>query len=117
MKRTVSSVFRSDFAQQRTSSTPTPKRGHDSRDGHPQRAGRSRRRRLQNSREEKGRFVYDQLRSVALKTQGPLVDFLTSKGVDFQRFYITNMISLYNAILLNEIAARPEVARVINNPR
>ena len=70
-----------------------------------------------STREEKGRYVYDQLRSVALASQGPLVEFLKSKGADFQRFYISNMIAVYDATpaLIADLTARPDVARVIDN--
>ncbi|VVC75503.1 Bacillopeptidase F [Aquicella siphonis] len=70
------------------------------------------------SREEKGRYVYDTLRNKALATQGPLVDFLQSRKVSFRQYYIENMIAVENpsAELINELAARADVARIMGNP-
>jgi serine protease AprX len=71
------------------------------------------------SREEKGRFVYEALRSVALKSQGPLVEFLNQHHSDIQRFYISNMIAIYDATpeLVKQIAARDDVAKILDNPQ
>src|SRR5579885_2537656 len=70
------------------------------------------------SREDKSRYVYDTLRNKALGTQGPLVDFLQSKKIKFRQFYIENMIAVENptADLINTLASRPDVARIMGNP-
>ncbi len=67
---------------------------------------------------QRGRFVYDSLRKTALATQGPLVTFLRSKKLSFQRFYIMNLIQIENATpaLIEELAARDDVAKLIANP-
>lgn len=71
-----------------------------------------------SSREEKARYVYDTLRNKAVSTQGPLVDFLQAKKVKFRQFYIENMIAVENptADLINTLAARVDVVRIMGNP-
>ncbi len=70
------------------------------------------------SRADKKRYVYNTLRNTALATQGPLVDYLQSKKLRFRQFYIENMIAVENptADLVNILAARPDVARIMGNP-
>jgi subtilisin family serine protease len=60
------------------------------------------------------RFVYERLRDVADRTQPSLAAFLKEKNASYQAFYITNamVVNNANAQLLNELAARPEVARL-----
>ena len=67
---------------------------------------------------EKGQYVYDKLRKKALTNQTDLVGVLQKKGFKFQRFYIMNMVSVDGATaeLIQEIAARPDVAKIIGNP-
>ncbi len=65
-------------------------------------------------RNERVRFVYEKLRDTADRTQAGLVQFLDQKKADYQAFYITNAVLVRNANaqLLNELASRPEVARL-----
>jgi serine protease AprX len=66
---------------------------------------------------EKGRFVVNSLRDVAARTQSPLKRFLEQRGIQYQSFYIVNMIKITgNRDLMNEIAARTDVARIDANP-
>lgn len=69
-------------------------------------------------RKERAHYVYDTLRTTALSTQGPLVDFLKSKKAKFRQYYIENMVAVFNPsrALINELAARPDVARIMGNP-
>jgi len=69
-------------------------------------------------RADRIRAVYDVLRAKALETQGPLVELLTSKGFKFRRFYISNMITVYEAtpVLVQELAARADVGKIYGNP-
>ncbi len=63
--------------------------------------------------------VYDSLRALALEDQAELVKFLETKtGTKFRRFYITNMIAIFNAdsALVRELAAREDVAKIYANP-
>lgn len=69
------------------------------------------------SKEEKGRYVVEQLRSVALRTQAPLLLELEKLGVDFRPFWVANMVWVRGeGKAVEAIAARPDVARVYANP-
>ena len=69
------------------------------------------------SKLEKGRFVVSALRAVADHTQGPIIAFLQQRGVQYQAFYIVNMIKVTgNRALMEELAARTDVARIDANP-
>jgi len=66
---------------------------------------------------EKGRFVVNALRSVANRTQGPVLEFLRQRGVSYQTFYILNMIKVTgNRSLMEALAARDDVAEIDANP-
>lgn len=69
------------------------------------------------SLDQRRTFVFESLRSTANETQGPLVDFLSSKGLSYQAFYIANMIAVDDVSLdvIKEIAAREDVVRVFGN--
>jgi serine protease AprX len=71
------------------------------------------------TREEKGRYVYDTLRNLALNTQAPLVKFLQTQKVEFRQFYIQNMIAVENPSLelINILAKRDDVAKISGNPK
>jgi subtilisin family serine protease len=69
------------------------------------------------SKLEKGRFVVNALRTVADRTQGPILKFLQQRGVPYQAFYIVNMIKVTGSrALMEELAARIDVARIDANP-
>jgi subtilisin family serine protease len=65
---------------------------------------------------EKRRFVYEALLNKAKNTQGNLVQRLEGQ-FHYQQFYISNMIAVFDATpaLIEELAARPDVARIIAN--
>jgi subtilisin family serine protease len=69
------------------------------------------------TKEEKGRFVYNVLMDKAQATQKPMLDWLKANGVEHQSFYVVNMVwvkgDLKAALAL---AGRPEVARIEGNP-
>lgn len=69
-------------------------------------------------RSERAHYVYDTLRTTALSTQGPLVEFLKANNVKFHQYYIENMIAVFNPTpeLVSQLAARNDVARVKGNP-
>jgi len=70
-----------------------------------------------NTKAEKGRFVVNALRSVADRTQGPILNFLRQRGIAYQTFYIVNMIKITgNRALMEDLAARPDVAEIDANP-
>lgn len=66
-----------------------------------------------DSKVAKGQYVFDQLTQVAQKTQGPLVQFLTERKVEFKSFWIQNMIILtLDSQLLAELVNRPEIDHI-----
>ena len=67
---------------------------------------------------EKGRYVYNALRSVAERTQAPIRKMLQERGIPFQSFYGVNMIKLTaSRDLLYELAGHNEVQRIEANPK
>jgi subtilisin family serine protease len=66
---------------------------------------------------EKGRFVYETLLEKAHSTQGPILQWLSERNVEYQSFYIVNAILVKGDRQLAEtLAARPDVARIESNP-
>jgi serine protease AprX len=70
------------------------------------------------SKQEKGRFVYEQLTSIASKSQSDLLTLLASKGLRTRSYFIVNWIAIYgaDAALVRELVKRSDVERVIGNP-
>jgi len=65
----------------------------------------------------KGQFVVNALREVAARTQPSIISFLTQRGVAYQSFWIVNMIKVTgNRALMEDLAARPDVAQIDANP-
>ena len=70
------------------------------------------------SKLEKGRFVVNALRAVAGRTQAPILTLLEQRGDHYQSFYIVNMIKVTgNRGLMQQLAARRDVARIDANPQ
>ncbi len=70
-----------------------------------------------NAKAARGRYVYDQLRRVAQRSQAGLVRWLEARGIAYRRFYIVNMILVRgDATLAEALAARPDVERLEANP-
>lgn len=70
-----------------------------------------------NTKLAKGRFVVDILRATANRTQAPIINLLKSRGVNYQPFYIVNMIKVTGTRnLMEELAARADVAQIDANP-
>jgi serine protease AprX len=66
---------------------------------------------------EKGRFVYQTLREKAQRTQGPILEWLRERNIEYQSFYIVNAILVKGTReIAAALAARPDVARVEGNP-
>src|SRR5436190_19289296 len=66
---------------------------------------------------EKGRFVHDALWNKSQATQGPLLQWLSERGLEHQSFYIVNAILVKGSREIAEmLAARPDMARVEGNP-
>ncbi len=72
-----------------------------------------------STKEEKGQFVFDALRSTAERTQADLRTALDAQGVQYQAFYISNKILVRGGSesLVTSLAARPDVARLTPNNR
>ncbi|MBL8188877.1 MAG: S8 family serine peptidase, partial [Acidobacteria bacterium] len=71
-----------------------------------------------DAKEDKGRFVRDSLLAKALATQAPVVDLLTVRKRPAQSFYIVNAVLTFGGRdLVEELAARPDVARIEGNPQ
>jgi serine protease AprX len=67
---------------------------------------------------EKGRYVYNALRSVAERTQAPMRKLLQERGIPYQSFFGINMIKVTaNRDLLYELAGHGEVLRIEANPK
>ena len=70
------------------------------------------------TREEKARFVFEQLQQAADATQPDLRDWLSSNGVAHQPFWVANMVlASGDAVIAIRLAARDDVARISANPQ
>ncbi len=70
------------------------------------------------SKEERGRWVTETLRSVAEVTQKPVLELLQRKGAPARSFWIVNMVwTKGDERLVQALAQLPEVAKVLANPR
>jgi serine protease AprX len=66
---------------------------------------------------EKGRYVFEQLRAVALRTQGPVLAQLQQQAIAFHPFWIENMIwTRGDLLLVQQLAERADVRRISANP-
>jgi serine protease AprX len=66
---------------------------------------------------EKGRFVYETLTETARRTQPPVIDALNALGVEYQPFWIANMILVHGGSdILEAMAQREDVAMIYGNP-
>ncbi len=66
---------------------------------------------------EKGRYVYDTLRTKSQTTQGPLLQWLRERSIEHRAFYIVNAILVKGSREIAEaLAARTDIARVEGNP-
>jgi subtilisin family serine protease len=66
---------------------------------------------------EKGAYVYKALTATASRSQGPLIKVLRALGVEYQPFWVANMIRVRgDSATLSLLAQRPDVARIHANP-
>ncbi|MDX2043440.1 MAG: S8 family serine peptidase, partial [Acidobacteriota bacterium] len=71
-----------------------------------------------NAKADKGRFVRDSLMAKALATQAPIKELLAARKRKMQSFYIVNaMLTFGSRELVEELAARDDVARIEGNPQ
>lgn len=70
------------------------------------------------SKEQKGAYVFNTLRATAERTQANVRALLTQRGIAYRAYFIANVIAVENldADTAAQIAARPEVQRIANNP-
>ena len=70
------------------------------------------------TKNEKGRYVHDALWNKSQATQGPILQLLRERGLEYQSFYIVNAILVKGGRETAEmLAARPGVARIEGNPQ
>jgi len=69
------------------------------------------------TKDEKGAFVVHALSEIAKRTQEPLLDELSSRGVDHRSYWITNMIWVRGGPeTVETMAERSDVAHIYANP-
>jgi serine protease AprX len=69
------------------------------------------------TKSEKGAYVYNALLGKSQATQGPILQLLRERGLEYRSFYIVNTILVKGSREIAEaLAARPDVARVEGNP-
>ena len=70
-----------------------------------------------NTKLEKGTYVYETLSALAERTQKPVLDQLDALGVEYQSFWVANMIWVRGDLSVAQaMAQRPDVANVYANP-
>ena len=70
------------------------------------------------TKEEKGRYVFETLRAHAQSTQGPILNWLEQNGIEHRSFYIVNGLWVKagrDAAL--QLGAREDVSRIEGNPK
>lgn len=66
---------------------------------------------------ERGPFVFGRLQETAQRTQAGLRALLDQRAIPYRPFYLVNaLVVTGDRALLTELAARPEVARIVANP-
>jgi subtilisin family serine protease len=67
---------------------------------------------------EKSRYVYNTLLNKSQTTQGPILQWLRERRLEYRSFYIVNAVLVKATRNVAEaLAARPDVARIEGNPR
>jgi serine protease AprX len=70
------------------------------------------------TKEAKGRYVYQALWAAAETSQRDLRASLDAQGVAYHSFYLVNALKLQaDGTLVRSLAARPDVSRIVLNPR
>jgi serine protease AprX len=66
---------------------------------------------------EKGTYVYETLTTLAENTQKPILNQLDALGVEYQSFWVANMIRVRGDMsVVQAMAQRPDVANIYGNP-
>jgi subtilisin family serine protease len=71
------------------------------------------------SKAERGTYVYRALVATARKSQRSLIAWLKAHKLEYKSYHLGNAIAVMNATpdVINEIAARPDVQRVVADPK
>jgi len=70
------------------------------------------------TKQEKGAYVYQELKKTAKQSQKPVLDTLEKLGVEYQSFWVANMIWVSgNSNVLRTLAQRNDVAHIFANPQ
>jgi serine protease AprX len=66
---------------------------------------------------DKGRYVYEELKSKSQATQGPVLQWLREHGIEHHSFYIVNAVLVKGSReVANALASRQDMARIEGNP-
>lgn len=69
------------------------------------------------TKQAKGQYVFDRLTAVAQRTQPPILNTLKQDGVEYQSFWIANMIWVRGDMaVIKMLAQHPDVAHLYANP-
>jgi subtilisin family serine protease len=69
------------------------------------------------TKDAKGRYVFERLTEVAQRTQQPLLKTLQEKKLEYQPFWVANMIYVRGDLpAIQSLAQRPDTARIVANP-
>src|SRR5215211_153124 len=70
------------------------------------------------TKNQKGRYVRDALWNKSQATQGPILQWLRERGLEYKSFYVVNALLVNGSREIAEtLAAREDVARVEGNPQ
>ena len=70
------------------------------------------------TKQEKGRYVRDNLWNKAQATQAPLLQWLRARNIEHRSYYIVNLIWVKAGLdVAQTLAARPDVLRIEGNPQ
>jgi serine protease AprX len=70
-----------------------------------------------HSKDEKGEYVFQTLKQVAQKSQTDIQFFLQSQHIDYQSFWIVNMVYTRGDLgLITTLARDPAVSQIVHNP-
>ena len=71
-----------------------------------------------STKEEKGKYVFQKLQQTALASQKEVKQILQNQNLSFRPFLLVNAIQTHGDIqLIQQLAERNEVARIISNPQ
>ena len=71
-----------------------------------------------STKSQKGNYVYHALKAKAKKSQQPIQDWLSNKQISYRSFFLVNSLAISGGDieLINQIAVRPDVSKIIYDP-